>query len=577
MKIAIPFVIIIRALSFIIARTYSGIIRFTSTKDAEKIFLAVLTGTIIIVFANFIRYYLFDHKYIVPFSVIIIDFITTAFTLTAFRLAIKILFIGISHSGKDKINILIYGTDELATITKRTVEHDHDNNYNVLGFIDDYSVKSHSTLEGIPIYHIDELEHLLKSENIVKLIISKQNIKPDIKNRIVDYCLNNDVQVLNVPEVNSWINGELSFRQIKNFKIEDLLGREPIKLSVENIRKDVFQKTVLITGGAGSIGSEIARQIIKFNPAKVILYDQSETPLYDIEIELSEKLHYKNFEVAIGDITNEHRVDLLFRTFKPQIVYHAAAYKHVPLMENNPAEAVLVNIKGTKVVADTASKYGTEKFIMISTDKAVNPTNVMGASKRIAEIYTQIVNQRSKTNYVITRFGNVLGSNGSVIPRFRKQIESGGPITITHPEVTRYFMTIPEACQLVLEAGSMGKGGEIFLFDMGKSVKILDLAKKMIKLSGLQLGKDIQIVYTGLRPGEKLFEELLCDAENTLPTHHPQIMIGKPQENSFENLEEKINKLIDGIFILNNMEMVKLMKEIVPEYKSQNSIYETLD
>jgi FlaA1/EpsC-like NDP-sugar epimerase len=321
----------------------------------------------------------------------------------------------------------------------------------------------------------------------------------------------------------------------------------------------------------------MARQIINFSPSKIILLDQAESPLYELEMELTEKFPNSSFEVVIGDIRNKERLANVFRTFKPHLVYHAAAYKHVPMMENNPSESILTNIFGTKNVADLAVEYGVQKFVMVSTDKAVNPTNVMGASKRIAEIYIQSLGKTAQTKFVTTRFGNVLGSNGSVIPRFKKQIEAGGPITITHPEITRFFMTIPEACQLVLEAGCLGKGGEIYVFDMGKSVKIVDLARKMIKLSGLQEGKDIEIIYTGLRPGEKLYEELLADSENTLPTHHPQILIGKVKEYDFTEVAQKINELISLFDTQNNTEIVTLMKSIVPEYISNNSEFEKLD
>ncbi|MDZ7741274.1 MAG: UDP-N-acetylglucosamine 4,6-dehydratase family protein [Bacteroidota bacterium] len=340
--------------------------------------------------------------------------------------------------------------------------------------------------------------------------------------------------------------------------------------------REIGEKTVLITGASGSIGSELFRQLARFRPGKLLLLDQSETPLYHLELECLDKFPDLDYEVIVADICNEKRMHNVFATFKPQIIYHAAAYKHVPMMENNPSEAIYTNIRGTRILADLAVEFGVKKFIMISTDKAVKPTNVMGASKRIAEIYVQSLSNES-TSFITTRFGNVLGSNGSVIPLFRQQIEKGGPITITHPEITRYFMTIPEACQLVLEAGAMGKGGEIFIFDMGQSVRIVDLARKMIKLSGLELGKDIQIKYIGLRPGEKLYEELLNDKENTLPTHHPQIMIAKVQQYEKSFIEEKVNLLISLFDAQENFEIVKNMKEILPEFRSKNSVYEQLD
>jgi FlaA1/EpsC-like NDP-sugar epimerase len=382
---------------------------------------------------------------------------------------------------------------------------------------------------------------------------------------------------LNVPPVTNWINGELSFKQIKKIKIEDLLEREPIQLDIPLIMQQITGKSILITGAAGSIGSEIARQIVPFHPGKLILLDQNESALYDIELEIEDKFKLKNVEPVIGDIRNTERMRNVFNTFKPEIVFHAAAYKHVPLMENNPSESILTNVYGTKLIADLSVEFGVKKFVMISTDKAVNPTNIMGATKRIAEIYTQSLNFNSNTKFITTRFGNVLGSNGSVIPRFKKQIEEGGPITVTHPEITRYFMTIPEACQLVLEAGTIGNGGEVFIFDMGKSVKIVDLAKKMIKLSGLALGKDIQLVFIGLRPGEKLYEELLNDHENTIPTHNPKIMVAKVKEYDLQTISKDIIELNSLFYTQNNESIVRKMKDILPEFISNNSVYEQLD
>jgi FlaA1/EpsC-like NDP-sugar epimerase len=431
------------------------------------------------------------------------------------------------------------------------------------------------------------------------LIIASQNIPPDSKNKIVDICLEHGIKVLTLPPVRSWINGQLSSKQLQNIKIEDLLEREPIQIHNEIISEQLRGKRVLVTGAAGSIGSEIVRQISQFSPQMIVLNDQSETPLHELHLELQENHFHNNFHCFIGDVRDRIRMELLFQTFKPHYVYHAAAYKHVPMMEHNPGEAVRTNVMGTKTLADLSIKYGVNKFVMISTDKAVNPTNVMGASKRIAEIYVQSLfnsykfkeptaytnglsylnENRSNVNtlFITTRFGNVLGSNGSVIPRFKAQIERGGPITVTHPDITRYFMTIPEACRLVLEAGSMGEGGEIFIFDMGKSVKIIELAKKMIRLSGLVPHQDIAIEFSGLRPGEKLYEELLNDLENTMPTHHEKIMVAQVREYHFQTINKHISELIKLSCEYKDRQVVVKMKEIVPEFKSNNSIYEELD
>jgi FlaA1/EpsC-like NDP-sugar epimerase len=407
--------------------------------------------------------------------------------------------------------------------------------------------------------------------------MAEKNIPADLKSDLIDTCLKANIKILILPDVNRWINGELSTRQIRQIKIDDLLERPPIHLDEKEIRRYILNKTVLVSGAAGSIGSEMVKQLLRFQPSKIIIFDQAESPLYDLELELAEKFHFRNYEIVIGDLTNENRLRKVFEFFKPQVVFHAAAYKHVPMMENNPSEAVRTNVAGTKLLANLSLEFEVFKFVMISTDKAVNPTNVMGASKRIAEMYTQGLNQKGKTRFITTRFGNVLGSNGSVINRFKKQIESGGPVTVTHPDIIRYFMTIPEACQLVLEAGAMGNGGEIFVFDMGKPVKIVDLARRMIQFSGLKPGQDIHISFTGLRPGEKLYEELLNSAENTLPTYHPQIMIGKVASNNFDKVTKEIDALIALSKTYDNMAIVLKMKQIVPEFISQNSIYEELD
>lgn len=567
----------IRAISFFISKTYKGIVKHTSSKDSQRIFIVITIGSFLFVLVNMVFYYLINKTFPIPFSIIIIDYMSTLFLMIILRVVFKALYTEIVNPYREKRNVIIFGAGESGIITKRTLDRDAGLKYKVLAFIDDDHKKEGKILEGIPIVSFQKLDELLSKNDVAQLIIAVQTISPERKKKLVDSCLNYDTKVLSVPPVSDWINGELSFKQIKKIQIEELLERDPIQLNIDNIKQQLSDKTILVTGAAGSIGSEIIRQVIHFNPKKIILLDQAESPLYDMEMELNDEHNKIDYEIVIGDIRNTERLENVFKTFHPEIVFHAAAYKHVPMMENNPSESILTNIFGTKNCADLSVKYNVEKFVMVSTDKAVNPTNVMGASKRIAEIYTQSLGKTVQTKFITTRFGNVLGSNGSVIPRFRQQIENGGPVTITHPDITRFFMTIPEACQLVLEAGTSGNGGEIFIFDMGESVKILDLAKKMIKLSGLTLDKDIKITFTGLRPGEKLYEELLANEENTLPTHHKQIMIAKVKEYDFDEINTKINTLISSFENQDNKVIVKQMKMLVPEFKSNNSIYEELD
>jgi FlaA1/EpsC-like NDP-sugar epimerase len=577
----LPFILLLmiglRSVAFYFFKTFAGIIRYTSSKDAQRVLMSVTTGTAFFVLINLIDFSL-RRRFLIPFSIVLIEYFVTTFGMTVMRFLVKIIYFEIKNPGKLKTNIIIYGAGESGIITKRTLDRDEGIRYKVIAFVDDDSSKAGKKLEGVTIHKAENLEALLTGNNIAHLVISIQNIPNLRKQQIVDTCLTYNTKVLNVPPVQNWINGELSFKQIKKIKIENLLERDPILLDVEAIKKQLSGKRVLITGAAGSIGSEIVRQIATFHPGQIILLDCAESALYEIELEVQEKMKMNNMEIVIGDIRNLQRMQNVFNTFRPEIVYHAAAYKHVPMMENNPSESILTNVEGTRIIADLAVAYGVEKFVFISTDKAVNPSNIMGATKRIAEIYIQSLNRhQNKTKFITTRFGNVLGSNGSVIPRFKKQIDAGGPITITHPEITRFFMTIPEACQLVLEAGSMGKGGEIFIFDMGELVKIVDLAKKMIRLSGLTLDKDIQLVYTGLRPGEKLFEELLNDQENTLPTHHKKIMVAKVKEYDFAVIAAEIEALIQLFPSQDNKAIVSKMKQIVPEFISNNSIYNLLD
>ncbi len=589
---ALPWVILlfitVRILTFFTFKTYSGIIRFTSLEEGKRIFYATISGTTVLFGLNFINYYQAS-VFVIPLSVLIIDFILAISLMAAFRIAVKVIysyFARYNKGHKKKFNVLIYGAGKSGLITKRTIDTDGEVDYNVLGFLDDDDHKRNKILEGVNIFHTGkDFSNLMENRDIDLLIFSIQEIGAVRKREIIEWCLQHGIKVKSVPPAEKWISGELSFNQIKNARIEDLLGREPIQLDRQEIAAGITNQVVLVTGASGSIGSELIRQIVYFKPKQIVLFDISETSLNDIRLELEEKWKFKNFEIVVGDIRNFNRVDKIVKDFRPQIIFHAAAYKHVPLLESNPSEAVITNIQGTKHLADVSVKYDVGKFVMISTDKAVNPTNVMGASKRIAEIYIQAfdrflnsVENENFTRFITTRFGNVLGSNGSVIPRFRQQIQEGGPVTVTHPDISRYFMTIPEACQLVLEAGFIGKGGEIFLFDMGESVRIYDLAHKMIKLSGFEPEHDIEITYTGLRPGEKIREEVLTSKENTLPTHHQKILIASVQEYVFEKVSGKINELVDlAADNQPNDEVVKAMKKILPEFKSRNSKYERLD
>jgi FlaA1/EpsC-like NDP-sugar epimerase len=567
---------LVKLLVFYAFKIHKGLVRHTSTEDIRRIFLAVVTCSAIFLGLGIIRVFFFDGFFLFPTSVLIMEFLASFVFMIGSRFSIKLLYLESIKSQQEEERILIYGAGISGLITKRTIEKDARLNYKIIGFIDDNKKMAGTRLEGVAIYHSSKLEALIKEEGVTTVILAIQKPDEDNRKRIVEICLAQKIKLQKVPSPKSWINGEFSTKQIAKINIEDLLGRKPIVLDENKIANELNGKVILVTGAAGSIGSGMVRQIANYHPEKIILLDQAESPMYDFQNELLSNYSQLNFEVVIGDIRSLERMDRLFDFFKPEYVFHAAAYKHVPLMESNPSEAVLTNVKGTKNLVDLSVKYKVDKFVMISTDKAVNPTNVMGASKRIAEIYAQAANEKGITKFVTTRFGNVLGSNGSVIPLFQRQIEQGGPITVTDERVTRFFMTIPEACQLVLEAGTMGEGGEIFVFDMGESVKIIDLAKKMIQLSGLELGKDIEIKFTGLRPGEKLYEELLAKEENTIPTHHPQILKATVRKEDVSQLQE-IESLIQLFENQQNDEIVAKMKHIVPEFVSNNSIYEKLD
>ncbi len=573
---SIIFFILVKFIVFYAFKIHKGMVRHTSTEDLRRIFYASLVSSLIFVFLGMVRNKYVDGFYLFPMSVLLIEFLSSFVLISGLRFFVKLIYME-SVKPKDKTErVIIYGAGVSGLITKRTIEKDVRLSYDLIGFVDDNKKLAGSRLQGLTIYHSSKLDKIIKSEGITQLILAIQNPREIETKKIVDICLNNNVSVNKVPNPKSWINGEFTTKQISKVRIEDLLGRKPIVLDEMKISAELKGKIILVTGAAGSIGSGMVMQIAKYEPKTLILLDQAESPLYDLQNDLLYQFPNFKFEVVVGDIRNRERMLRVFDHFNPEYVFHAAAYKHVPLMENNPSEAILTNVNGTKNLVDLSSQFNVSKFVMISTDKAVNPTNVMGASKRIAEIYAQSANNNSSTKFITTRFGNVLGSNGSVIPLFQRQIEQGGPITLTDERITRFFMTIPEACQLVLEAGSMGDGGEIFVFDMGESVKIIDLAKKMIKLSGLEVGKDIEIKITGLRPGEKLYEELLAKEENTLPTHHPQILRAKIriEENETILLIEDLIGLFES---QQNENIVLKMKEIVPEYISNNSEFEILD
>jgi FlaA1/EpsC-like NDP-sugar epimerase len=587
--------LVLSTIVFFTVKTYAGIIRYTSAQDSFRILMAVIISNGAFFLMNIVSV-AFAKPFFISNSILIVNSLTSFLLMVIYRVVIKYFFVYIKNLKLDKKRIIIYGAGEAGVATKRTFDHDYKVNKNIVAFVDDDQRKVGKTIDGIKILDAKDLLTLVEEHELDEIIFASYTIPPEVKNNIIDICLENDIKVLSIPPHDVWPSGKLQPTQIQKINIEELLNRKSIEIDITGIQKELKDKRILITGAAGSIGSEIVRQLLKLDTGLIIMCDQSETALHHLYLEIEETHTDSNFHAFIGDVRDEKRMQHLFETYKPHYVYHAAAYKHVPMMEDNPAEAVKTNVLGTKIIADISVKYAVQKFVMISTDKAVNPTNVMGASKRIAEIYVQSLNKslnnkdfsfsnglshlnnnRSPTRFITTRFGNVLGSNGSVIPRFKQQIEKGGPVTVTHPEITRYFMTIPEACRLVLEAGCMGKGGEIYIFDMGKSVKIIELAKTMIRLAGLVPNHDIKIEYTGLRPGEKLFEELLNDNENTMPTHHEKIMIGKVREYLFNEIERQIYDLIHHAKNNDDQQVVISMKQIVHEFKSKNSVFEELD
>ena len=568
---------------YLIIKPHYNIIRHTTLKDYSSIVIALTIGSSgLLILAVFGRINpLFAH-YAIPFPVIIIQFFISAFILLTSRLFIKAIYHSLFLKPESVQNTMIFGAGRLGMIAHNVLERENQLSYNVVGFIDDNPNLHGKKINGVRVYSAFEaIEYVLTKKKVKEVIIAiaPWEISLDRKQQFVNACIEKELQIKEVADVSAWIKGSLEKVKIQNIKIEDLLGREPISIDINKISAGLNGKTILVTGAAGSIGSEIVRKLLLFNPAKVILVDQAESALYNFHNELLASIGNINVEIIVGNVSDLSRMRSIFEEYRPEIVFHASAYKHVPLMEKHPYEAVKTNIGGTKVMADLSVEFEVRKFVMISTDKAVNPTNVMGASKRICEIYIQSLSQLKgiKTQFVTTRFGNVLGSNGSVVPLFKSQIEKGGPVTITHKDITRYFMTIPEACQLVLEAGFMGNGSEIFVFDMGSPVKIYDLAEKMIFLSGYIPHKDIKIVVTGLRPGEKLYEELLSSKENCMPTHNEKITIGKIRQYDYYEANSKITEMLDNLSTENDEIIVARMKDLVEEFISQNSKYEKLD
>ena len=572
---------VLATLFYLAIGTYRSIIRHGGMYDIYKVLISNGAAALLLIAFNLVNnnHPIVTNRYTPAYSEIIMTFSLQIVNMIIVRLMLQRIYNDYVRRQRPTLNVIIYGAGDAGTITYNALAQDPTHNYKVVAYIDDAKQKRNAALNGV---HVMERRAALNPDFIKKnhvsiLIIAIPSIRLKTKQDITTAALDLGLTVKAVPHISKWINDSFSSSQIQDIKIEDLLERESITLDNINIIREVLDKTVMVTGAAGSIGSEICRQLTQYKPSKIVMVDQAESPMYDLQYELRNTEPYRQMAdrmvFVIANIKDRARMDEVFKQHHPQIIYHAAAYKHVPFMEENPYEAILVNVFGTKNLADLAIQYGSEKFVMISTDKAVNPTNVMGATKRMAEIYIQSRSSET-THFVTTRFGNVLGSNGSVIPLFKKQLAAGGPLTVTHKEINRYFMTIPEACNLVLEAGAMGAGGDIFVFDMGSPVKIYDLAKKMIQLSGL---KGIEIKEIGLRPGEKLYEELLATKENTLPTYHPKILRAQVRKYPIDTIDQAYSDLWKLMGTFDDMQLVAKMKEIVPEFKSQNSIFSSLD
>ena len=576
----IVWTVIVNLVFFRVFRTYSNVLRFSSFIDIMRIFVSLTVSYALLMISSVLLASYLDIR-LAPVSVLFMAYIISFAIMSCSRIVVKMFYELLNFDGSHSANVFIYGAKEAGVNIAKALRVNLRNHYRLRGFIADEPELINKVMMGVKVFPNDEsLIDVLNDRDVHTIIISPAKMEELKKSDMADRLLAHNIKLMTAPPLSEWSGQTLNRTQLKEIQIEDLLQRDPIEIDIHKVASHLEGKRVMITGAAGSIGSEIMRQVASFNPYKLILVDQAETPLHDIRLELQDRWRDIDAETIIADISNATRMEDIFKEYQPQYIFHAAAYKHVPMMEDNVSESIQINVFGTRTLADLAVKYGAEKFVMISTDKAVNPTNVMGCSKRICEIYVQSLAKKLQekgghvTQFITTRFGNVLGSNGSVIPRFRDQIQRGGPVTVTHPEIIRYFMTIPEACRLVLEAGSMGNGGEIYIFDMGKPVKIVDLAKRMISLSGRT---DVKIEFTGLRHGEKLYEELLNVKELTKPTYHEKIMIATVREYDYDEVKQRIQKLIEVSYTYDQMQIVAAMKDIVPEFISKNSCFEALD
>ena len=576
----IVWTVIVNLVFFRVFRTYSNVLRFSSFIDIMRIFVSLTVSYALLMISSVLLASYLDIR-LTPVSVLFMAYIISFAIMSCSRIVVKMFYELLNFDGSHSANVFIYGAKEAGVNIAKALRVNLRNHYRLRGFIADEPELINKVMMGVKVFPNDEsLIDVLNDRDVHTIIISPAKMEELKKSDMADRLLAHNIKLMTAPPLSEWSGQTLNRTQLKEIQIEDLLQRDPIEIDIHKVASHLEGKRVMITGAAGSIGSEIMRQVASFNPYKPILVDQAETPLHDIRLELQDRWRDIDAETIIADISNATRMEDIFKEYQPQYIFHAAAYKHVPMMEDNVSESIQINVFGTRTLADLAVKYGAEKFVMISTDKAVNPTNVMGCSKRICEIYVQSLAKKLQekgghvTQFITTRFGNVLGSNGSVIPRFRDQIQRGGPVTVTHPEIIRYFMTIPEACRLVLEAGSMGNGGEIYIFDMGKPVKIVDLAKRMISLSGRT---DVKIEFTGLRHGEKLYEELLNVKELTKPTYHEKIMIATVREYDYDEVKQRIQKLIEVSYTYDQMQIVAAMKDIVPEFISKNSCFEALD